>query len=489
MMSLPRAPRGPVSAKTRSMIPGAAMVCLLARQSRRSRRWTMFTMFLFLAPAIGAALTDSQTFRTFLLLLAATLGLLVPVAQLAGDGIVLASLRRGRCLEEILATRLGARELVDQVAFHGVLSVLGPGLVVFLPLMAGLLAFVPVESRLGILAAALLFFPATALVTWVGSNSVQAAVVWSEGREPLVGAAGVLSLGAAVGLLSLAHTPQGAMLVTMILAAWGFVAREVAQAGLNGLPDRRRARRHPSLPPRHARRLQNAISFREAARSRPTWSGPFLLGLLSGATLLVLCRAWAPDLLQPLAWLILTVVQPARASLATVGALVREREDRTLEPLALTGMPPGEFLDGWARRAALPLLWESLFLAAVLAGLALPANPSEALAVQVGLPDLLLKVGFGAWLGLAVSTLTRTRRESWTWLFLAWVAGGLYLTLAPGTFGSLLAVWWEAPDLRTAAPLAGPLFGLAWTLAGTLALRGLAWSRVQATFAPQALKT
>ncbi len=463
------------------------MVCLLGRQSRRFRRWTMFTMFLFLAPAVGAALTDSETFRTFLLLLAATMGLLVPVGQLAGDGIMLASLRRGRCLEEILTTRLTARELVDQVAIHGVLSVLGPGLVVFLPLMAGLLAFVPVESRLGILAATLLFFPATALVTWVGSNSVQAAVVWSEGREPLVCAVGVLSLGAAAGLFSLAHTPYGAALVTMVLAAWGLAAREVARAGLTALPDRRRTRRHPPLSARRAGRLQNSISFREASRSRPTGPGTFLLKLVSAATLLVLCRAWAPELLQPLAWLALTIVQPARASLATLGALIREREERTLEPLALTGMPPTEFLDGWALRAARPLLWESLILAALLAGLALPGNPSEALAVQVGLPDLLLKVGFGAWLGLTVSTLTRTRRESLSWLFLAWVAGGLYLTLAPGTFGSLLAIWWEAPDLRTAAPLAGPLFSMAWTLVGTLALRGLALSRVQATFSPQAL--
>jgi hypothetical protein len=489
MMSLPPKPRGPAGAKTVTVFRGSAMVCLLARQSRRSRRWTMFTMFLFLAPAIGAALTDSHTFRTFLLLLAATLGLLVPVAQLAGDGVVLASLRRGRCLEEILATRLSSQEMVDQVALHGILSVLGPGLAVFLPLMAGLLAFVPVESRLGILATALLFFPATALATWVGSNNVQAAVVWSEGREALVAATGILSLGVAVGLLSLAHTPQGAALVVMILVVWGFVAREVAQAGLKGLTIRRRARLHPSLPPRHARRLHNAISFREAARSRPSWSGPFLLGALSVAILLVLCRSWAPDLLQPLAWLFLTVVQPARASLATVGALVREREEQTLEPLVLTGISPGEFLDGWALRAARPILWESLFMAALLAGLALLETPSETLAIHVELPNLLLKVCFGAWLGLAVSTFTRTRRESWTWLFLAWVAGGLYLTLVPGTFGSLLAVWWEATDLQTAAPLAGPLFSLAWTLAGTLALRGLAWSRVQATFAPQSPKT
>jgi len=448
----------------------------------------MFTTFLFLAPAIGAALTDSQTFRTFLLLLAATLGLLVPVAQLAGDGIMLASLRRGRCMEEILTTRLSARDLVDQVAVHGVLSVLGPGLVVFLPLMAGLLAFVPIESRLGILAAALLFFPATALVTWVGSNSVQAAVLWSEGREPMVWIVGLLSLAAAAGLFSLAHTPHGAALVTMLLAAWGLAARELARTGLTRLTDLRLDRRHPPLPPQRARRLENAISFREASRCRPTRPGVFLLGLLPGATLLVLCRAWAPELLQPLAWLVLTVLQPARASLATLGALVREREERTLEPLALTGMPPAEFLDGWALQAARPLLWESLILAALLALLSLPGNPSEALAVKVGLPDLLLKVGFGAWLGLAVSALTRTRRESLNWLFLAWVAGGLYLTLAPGTFGSLLAVWWDAPDLQTAAPLAGPLFSLAWTLLGTLALRGLALSRVQGTFAPQALK-
>ncbi len=471
------------------MSPGSAMVRLLGQESRRSQRWTMFTVFLFLTPAIGAALTESQAFRTFLILLAATLGVLVPLAQLAGDGLALVSLRRGRCLEEILLTRLKAREVVDQVALHGVLSVLGPGLAVFLPLMAGLLAFVPVESRPGVLAATILWFPATALLTWAASNTVQAAVAWSEGQEPLVCAVLVGILGATAGLLLLAGTLPGAVLVAATLLAWGFLAREMARTGLESLPTRQSARRHPALSPEKARRLQNPIAYRELSRTRPEGPARLLARLLPGVVLILFCQASSPDLLQPLAWMLLTVIQPARASLATLGALTGEREGRTLEVLALTGIRPAEFLDGWALWAVRPLLVETLALAGLLALLALPGDPSEAQAVKVGLPDLLLKVAFGAWLGLFVSALTRTRREAFGGLFLAWVAGGLYLALAPGAFGSLLAIRLDAPDLRTAAPTAGPLLGLAGTALGVLALRALTLVRTRAAFAPQTPRT
>ena len=216
------------------MIPGVRHGLSSGPAIRRSRRWTMFTMFCSW-PRHGAALTGSQTFRTFLLLLAATLGLLVPVAQLAGDG---SSWRRcdGAVPGEILATRLGAGSWSTRSPFTGSSS-WDPDWSSSCP-DGGPVGLRPGGIAPGILAAAL-FFPATALVTWVGSNSVQAAVVWSGGPRNCWSAPRASSAWGPRWASPLWPTLPKAALVTMVLTAWGFAAREVAQAGTE----------RPSRPP------------------------------------------------------------------------------------------------------------------------------------------------------------------------------------------------------------------------------------------------
>ncbi len=453
------------------MTQGLPMVHLLERQSRRRgfdryRRWTMFSMLLFLTPAISAAFTDSTAFRTYLFTLAAILGTLVPLAQLAGDGALLVSLSRERCLEEILGTRTGASEVVDQVAAHGILSVLRLGLTVIVPVLAGLLFLFP-GHRLGIAASALVWIPAVAILVWVGSYVVQAAVAWTAGWGVLPAVLGYGGLVSSVGLLAaergaLSGLPWG--LVALALLA--LVARALARVGLERPLRRPPARQRPALPPAKAARLRNPVAFREASRLRHGWVGLALLALALGGGL-------------PLSWMALVVVQPLRASLATAGALATEREARTLEPLVLSGLSPRDFLDGWAAWSALPLVVECLVLLPVMA--LCGASPDLLLV----LPDLLLKVGFGAWLGLCVSAWTRARRDAWSGLFLAWVGGALYLSLAPGAASSLLTTWLQGYDLARVATVAGQVASLVCTLVGLLALRSLALARVGVLFGPQ----
>ncbi len=467
------------------MTPGPPMIHLLHRQSRRRgfdryRRWTMFSMLLFLTPAVSAAFTESTAFKAYLFTLAAALATLAPLVQLAADGVLLISLRRERCLEEILCTRTSAGEVVDQVAAHGILSVLRLGLTVLLPVLAGLLILLP-GHRLEILTSALGWIPAVCLVTWVGSYVVQAAVVWSAGSGLLPA---LLGFGGLVGGLGLLVAQRGALPSLTILALVGLAARILARQGLERPLRPPVCRRRPALSPRRAARLHNPILFREVSRAVRGGDRPWFLALALGGCLVLCSQEPWRSMFQPLAWMALVVIQPLRASLATAAALAAEREARTLEPLLLSGLPPKDFLEGWASRGAQPLVFESLV---VLPLLALCSGSLEvAWGLAQGLPDLLAKVWFGAWLGLCVSAFTQTRRDAWTGLFLAWVGGALYLSLAPGTAGSLLTTWSADGDLAQVTNRVGLVASLVCTLFGIVALRGLALARVRPVFNPQA---
>jgi len=461
------------------------MVHLLQRQSRRRgfdryQRWTMFGMLLFLTPAVSAAFTESAAFKAYLFTLAAALVTLAPLVQLAADGVLLVSLRRERCLEEILGTRTSAREVVDQVAAHGILSVLRLGLSVVLPVLAGLLILFP-GYRLGILTSALGWVPAVGLAAWTGSYIVQAAAAWTMGWGLLPALLGYAGLVSGLGLLA-AQRGLPAALTVLVLVGLG--ARVLACRGLERPPQRPLSPRGPTLSPRRAAGLRNPIAFREASRRVRAGSRPWVLALALGGSLALCAQEPWRSVFQPLAWMALVVVQPLRASVATAAALAAEREARTLEPLLLSGLHPREFLEGWASQVALPLVLESLLLLPLLA---LSSGSLEvAWGFLQGLPDLVAKTWFGAWLGLCVSAFTRTRRDAWVALFLAWVGGALYLSLAPGTAGSLLTTRLADGDLAQAATVVSLVASLVCTLFGLVALRILAVARVRLLFAPQA---
>jgi hypothetical protein len=160
----------------------APMARLLAAQARRRgflklHIWAGLSLLLCLVPAGAATLTgagDSMEARTFVYVFAVALAALVPLGQIQGDAALLAGLRRGRCLEDILGTRTQAREIVDQVAGFSLLSVLKMGLAVAVPLLAGLLLVTPTANRALVLGLGLGWFPTAALLVLIGSYVVLA---------------------------------------------------------------------------------------------------------------------------------------------------------------------------------------------------------------------------------------------------------------------------------------------------------------------------
>lgn len=473
-----------------SPLSEAPMIRLLDHQARRRgfdryRRWTMFCVLLFLAPAVSAAFTDSGPLRTYLFTLAAVMGLLVPLAQLAGDASLLASLRRGGCLDELLGTPTTSAQIVDQVATWSILSVLRLGLAVILPVLGGLLLIVPTRNQQGVLLGALLWVPAVAVAVWVGSMGVQAAVAWSDGRRGQVPALGLLALLGGAALLALAPSGrQGLALAGLAALGLGLLARSLARAGLER-PLRGRPARHRQGPHRPSRH-RNPVAWREASRRRtgPSWWGAVAILALTAAAFSShgLSLAELPWLYGTVALTALVVVQPLRASLGTVSAVAAERDAGTLEPLAMTGVRPRDFLDGWAVATAGPLLVESLALMLVAVAVGAVTN---LLPFLFEVLDLLVTVVFGAYLGLLVSTLPGGRRDAWSALFLGWVASSMLLSLLPGTVSAYVTVALGAEDLALVTVLAGGLLDLGFSVAALVLVRCLALVRVRALFAPR----
>lgn len=497
------------------LLHGSPMVGLLARQAHRRgfdryRRWTMFAILLFLAPAVTAVSLDrySESLEAFLITLAGALALVVPLAQLAGDASLLASLRKGGCLEEILGTRTSTREIVDQVAAYSVSSVLRMGFAVLVPVVLGLLLLVP--NRLAVLLAGLCWLPAMTVVVWAGSCLVQAVIAWSDrGRIsapavlvalPLLAGVALTLHGASAEMGDRAYL-RAALVALFATALVGVVSRALACWGLErstqvGARLRHAWRTGPHRPPVLWR---NAIALRESARERLGTPGGLLGHLLLHYWVLWLglaLVAWNVHLLQYaslhkpalLLWSMLVMaagfLQPLRASIRTVGAVNSEKDGRTLETLATSGLAPEAFVDGWAQASWLPRCAETALL---LAGGALLLTADGGTAASLlAVPDLLLRLVYGAYLGLLVSTTARARRDAWTGLLFAWIASVLALFTGPGILSALLMVVLIPLEMPEVA-MAGSVFvHMGATVCGILLVRYLCVARVRALFAPRA---
>lgn len=487
------------------------MVGLLTRQARRRgfdryRRWTMFAVLLFLAPAVTAVSLDrySESLEAFLITLAGALALVVPLAQLIGDAGLLASLRKGGCLEEILGTRTSTRELVDQVAFYSVVSVLRMGAAVLVPVLLGLLLLVPPANRVPVLLAGLCWLPLMIGVVWSGSCFVQAVIAWSDrgrlsARALLVAAplAALVALGLHAALSRMGEREYALALLAVIGSSvvLGVVSRALACRGLDLGAARGGSLRHllPSRAPRPPAPWRNAIARREAARERVggvllqfwvLWLG---LGLVAWQVL----REPSPTSLGNyhvlLAWSTLMMVagflQPLRASLRTAGAVQSERDGRTLETLAVSGLTPAAFVDGWAQAAWLPHAAETALLLLAGGGLLLSFGGGD-LSYVLAVPSVLLHMVYGAYLGLLVSTLTRARRDAWLGLLLAWIASVLVLVTAPGIVTTLVVDPRVPLEMQEAGVAGSVLVHVAAAVCGILLVRSACLGRVRALFAP-----
>ena len=463
----------------------APMVRLLAGQARRRGfhrwgAWAAFSALLLLVPTGLAACfgaTGSVELRSFVYTFACLLAGLVPLGKLSGDAALLASLRKGRCLEEIVGTRTPASEMVDQVASYSVLSVLQMGCAVGLPLLVSLSVVAPAEHR-GLLAAACLaWFPVAALLVLVGSYLVQASAVWSSDSESGAALAAllmglVLILGGGLttclwdkGPGSLLAGLAGLACLATVYGILGFAARAFAIRGLNRgvqAPGSGRVRRGWTTRFAPGFYRENPVALREEARRRRSLPLPAMQRL--GLPGYLLARHWlvwlgvallftfslasysqeVGFLVAPLGGLVLCLF-PLLASSHTAQAAFREREGGTLEALAATGIEARTFVDGWAMSAWMPRLAEALLLlsaAALVLGTSRP--PVESLGslgfLVAYVPDWLLRIVFGAYLGLVVSCLARTRRDLGLLLVLLWVAVGVGQSMVTGFLFAALQI-------------------------------------------------
>lgn len=498
------------------LLQESPMVGLLARQARRRgfdryRRWTMFAVLLFLAPAVTAVSLDrySESLEAFLVTLAGALAMVVPLAQLAGDAALLASLRKGGCIEEILGTRTSTREIVDQVALYSVMSVLRMGLAVLVPVVLGLLLLVP--NRMAVLLAGLCWLPAMTVVVWAGSCLVQAVIAWSDrGRVsapavlvavPLVSYAALTLHGASAEMGDRAYL-RAALLALFATALLGVVARALACWGLERSVQVRGSLRQlwRSGPRRPPVPWRNAIALREAARERLATPGGLLGHLMVQYWVLWLglglvtwnlhgaepARLGNPELLV---WSMLMMavgfLQPLRASIRTMGAVQSERDGRTLETLATSGLTPEAFVDGWAQASWLPRAVETAMLL-LAGGLLLLTVDANSAVYAMAIPDLLLRLVYGAYLGLLVSTTARARRDSWLGLLFAWIASVLALFTGPGILSALVMVVLIPLEMPEVALVGSVVVHMGATVCGILLVRFLCISRVRTLFAPKA---
>ncbi|HXE72930.1 MAG TPA: hypothetical protein VNO81_09730, partial [Candidatus Nitrosotenuis sp.] len=482
---------------------------------RSSAFWFGLTALLYGLPALILAwFLPPEAVQTFLSVSGLVLLVALPCYHFRADVSLLTALRRGRCLEEILCSGLGAPGIVDALAGYSVGSLLRTGLPVALVLLAGVPAF-PAEVRGLALGAALLWLPAVVVLFWAGSYAVQMMIASSrDGGEtttplsvgllvlvlaPLVLASWLASLGPAGGVVAGVGSLLWIALASRRLAVWalenpGSVER-LNQKGFLGRGRRNRWVRAWS---------DNPIVAREAWRSAA--AVPFgLPGLfLSRLAGVALPAGWAllltlvdPDQGETCFWWGLAGVAAMvflQAASRTAGAVVEEREGRTLESLMQSGLTSREFVEGWLQVGMLPTLAQLVPTAAILlaSGAWLPqavVGPEAAASEpMLGLATALLMVLAlflltlaGAWVGLWVSAASPSRRQAGASLvsltgrgLLAWL--GVWGALVGGATGLALAGYLDSsgslwtPFVQKDAPVAA---------LALVALAAVLWGRRQ----------
>jgi len=434
---------------------------------------------LFGLPALLFAVLSPEQAQVFLGLTAVGLLFGLPLHHFKTEVSVLTSLRRGRCLEEILSTGLPARQLVDTLAVQSMGAVARIGLPLVPVLAVGSQVF---PDRGQALTAALAWLPLVLLVFWLGSYYVLFLGAWSQDGDarnlPQQGLAAAVLLPA-VALAVFAHPLLGVLWFAMTarsLAVWGLDHLAQVDQLMNRRIHRARNRWLNDGS-------DNPIVARESIRRSAAVPG--------GLGGLVVARAL--PVLLPLVWVLalfdnagsadgywkayfggaflFALLAWARGASLTLGAVTGERERGTWEVLLQTGLSHREFVQGWLKVAACTLALDFLPAAAVVVVVALDAGlpgPLGALLVLAGM------AWSGAHAGLAGSALSSTAREA-NGRLLAMAGYGLVGWLSLSALGAGLLNWlhwarlFEPPAWRWTLLLMVDIPGLALLLTGVLA--------------------
>lgn len=444
------------------------LVALLEARARRARRPVAAAWWLALGlPALlGAGLPLGWRLVALVVVASAW-----PLHVACSGASLLASLRRGRGLEEVLNSPTTPAELVDGLARHSAAAAgsgwwwLGTLWILWGVGFAGLSP----EAALVLVVPGVLLQIALA---FLGSYLAQAGYAWSDGEGDLL----LRHLLLLPAVLLAAWEPLPGVLVLALYARW------LAMRGLDGYGRlharmgrlwRRLATGRGSLR-RAARGLRNAIVYREARAEVGRAPGglpglllarhavaAILVGGILAAAHVALSHHWRG--LPQILWgglATLFLVQTMRAAYLAAGSLLDEREGGTLEPLLGTALSASEFVDGWARVAALPRTVENLAAGFVLVVLASVAGlPPE----RMGMCAWLLATFTiaSAYAGVAVSAGSESRQAVVDRTGVT-LAGGVWLI---GMLGLLVAFQGRQEYVPVAAGLG---------LAAVVAARGRA---------------
>lgn len=414
--------------------------CLLhSRQSRKGvDKLTVGSMVLAGLLGLGAAGLEGPAVG--LGATAVALLVLFPFLRAQADAGLLVSLRNGGVLDELRQTRMTSWEMVDGTTWHTMRSVLRPGLSLGVILTALAFAAAPnLYWQPVVVGAAFAWFPAAILLTWALAYFSQMLAAWTHHDRgtstQLVGlmiVLGPLVPAIPIGLMLASNgaTLAGASVLVCCCFWMASLSRLYAGIGLDS------ADRVHQVIEAVNRRLtvtrnqwvkawnDNPIVIRECARDGGRTPGGLFGAVMStygAAVALAVVPFWTIPLfdlsLGTAGWIwmasygVFYLIQPARAASRVSGAMVEEREKRTLESLAVTRLSTEEFVDGWAEVGWRPRLVECLaaipafFLMGQMAGI------DPALLIP-SMPLLVLNVLMGAYLGFAVGVVAPSRTEA-----------------------------------------------------------------------------
>ncbi|MBI3928552.1 MAG: hypothetical protein HY319_23640 [Armatimonadetes bacterium] len=373
--------------------------------------WLVALPALLWLPSLLLELKAPHVQPFYLKTMALLLLLALPTLQVWVHVSVLVSLRRGRCLEEVLTTGLAPSRVVDTVTGAVCRSLLVPAFIAWV----GLLLSAGATPRV------LLWFPGCLLLGWTLANLSQMLVLDRPRLLPLVGTMGALG----VSVLS-----QPAGVGALVWA--GLAGRYWALRALETEPCRSQSSGRSALRSFY----EDPLRLRHENRGGGWLHWPLLAFLSLELWTGFKGQYWKDDgtFLQA-AWLaIVWALLFAMPCWRAATALVAEREGKTLEPLLQTGYQAREFALAWARLATRTVFWAGAVPAAVVWCYQVPE------AGLAGAPVFLLLPFAGAWTGLAVSAFCRNRQDLVSRLAIAWgaILGALSLVWGGWSYGIIL---------------------------------------------------
>lgn len=321
-----------------------AITLLLENRASRSGRldaksWNLL-MLAFALPAFFFWVCWGAGLASYLVAVATLVLLVLPLHHLATEVSLLDSLRRGRCLEELLTAGVEAHLLIDSLPRHA-LRTLIPRLGCLMPILFVGGMMLPLYERALVLKGLLLWLPAVATFLFLGSYICQG---WLLNPREM----GPRAFLAVLPLTVATEPAAGCGLLLFFAGVYAWWGRTTAIDALL----------HPPAP--QVRKLAHRGGWKKTLLGLKYAQNPIVMrewSKLTGTRLLF--WIFAPLVLVGLwpstgAVLTISLLFLAGAAAVSVNAVPGEREGKTLDALIQSGLSLRGFLQGWLWAVALP---------------------------------------------------------------------------------------------------------------------------------------